>query len=118
MKIETAEIKQSGPQSKNPGTEYLNMRCRITDGPDRSKAIFQNFQLEGGFRFLFEDLCVATGVANREDFAIEDFVGMEFEAELKRSEFNGRVNAEVKKIYVSKDATAPSEGKKDADYPF
>lgn len=103
LRIETCELAESGPQAKNPGSPYLKTRLRIIDGPDTGKAIWQNFQLEGGFRFLFEQLTRAVGLDGRDDVEESHFIGAEFEAEIQHREFNGDMRGELKKIFVEGD---------------
>jgi hypothetical protein len=121
LRIETSELKEYGQHTKVAGQQYLLMRCRITAGPDQGKTVFQRFNLEGSFRGQYEQLCVALGVDGRDDFAVEDFVGGEFEADLKHGdEYQGRVQAEIKKIYVEGDIAANGGVKPEprGDFPF
>ena len=121
LRVETSELNEYGQNTKVAGQQYILMRCRITAGPDQGKTVFQRFNLEGNFRGLFEQLCLAIGVAGRDDFAVEDFIGAEFEAEIKHgNEYNGRIPGEIKKIYVEGDIAANGGVKPQSrgDFPF
>lgn len=118
LKIEKVDAKESGPDSKNPGQPYLSARLRIIDGPDAGKTVWQNLQLEGGFRFLFENLSKAVGLANVEDLELEMFEGREFEATLKHRTWNDRVNAEIDKIFYDDDSTSTPSASTAGSFPF
>jgi hypothetical protein len=121
LRIETSELREYGDHTKVAGQQYLLMRCRITAGPDQGKTVFHRFNLEGNFRAQYEQLCVALGVDGRDDFAVEDFIGGEFEAELKHGdEYNGRSPAEIKKVYVQGEIASNGGVKPQtrSDFPF
>jgi hypothetical protein len=45
MRVINSEIKQSGPNSKNPGTNFLKLEMEITDGPSAGRKHWENLNL-------------------------------------------------------------------------
>ena len=99
LRVEKFTVAATGPESKNPGTQYLKGQLRVVDGPDAGKAVFSNFMTEGAGRFRFEHLCRAVGLAGHEDLDVEDFYGREFEADISHRTYQGRTYAEIDKIF-------------------
>ena len=83
VKITDGEIKESGPDSKNPGAEYINWELTIQDGEYESRKLWTNTSLLAHALFSLKGMFAATGKWTKQElsapgfeFDIDDAIGL------------------------------------------
>lgn len=113
-KVTDGEIKESGPNSKNPGSEYINWELTLQDeGPLQGRKVWYMTSLLPHALFGLKGLCAATGRYTEEeleaedfDFEIDDLIGLDVLVHVIKEKYNGEDVNRVKK--VKKVGSAPS----------
>jgi len=77
MKVTDGEVRESGPNAKNPGAEYINWELTIQDGEFENRKGWVNASLLPHALFTLKGLLSATGIdcSADLDFEIVDVVG-------------------------------------------
>lgn len=102
--VSDGEMKEAGPNAKNPGSEYIRWELTVSEGEYQGRKVFLNTTLvEAGLSGL-KSLLEATGkfdVDGDLNFEIDDVVNSEVLAVVKQKEYpvgsGDKVN-EVKRI--------------------
>ena len=88
-KLTDGVIREAGPSSKNPGSEYINWEFTVQGGPSEGRRIWTNTSLLPQTLFRLKELLVATGrfegaqLDNELDFEIADLIGADVKLVLK-----------------------------------
>jgi len=77
MKVTDGEVRESGPNAKNPGAEYINWEMTIQEGEYENRKGWVNASLLPHALFTLKGLLGACGidVSGDLDFEIHDVVG-------------------------------------------
>jgi hypothetical protein len=111
-RVTDGEIRESGPNSKNPGAQYINWEFTISEGEHESRKQWLNTSLLPQALFGLKGLLAATGKFSQEqidgelDFDIDDVVGAEVKIVVGQRTYEGELRNEVKRV---KPVGAPSE---------
>lgn len=104
VKITGGEMRESGPNSKNPGAQYINWELTVQEGEQENRKLWTNTSLLPHALFSLKALLIATGVTDSEkareslDFEIEDLITKSVIATVGAREFQGETRAEVKRV--------------------
>ncbi len=102
--VTDGEVKESGPQSKNPGSQYINWEFTISEGTYENRKQWMNTSLLPQALFGIKALLQATGrfseaqLSGEIDFDIADVIGSEVLIVVKIKEYNGEDRNEVKSV--------------------
>lgn len=100
-KVTDGELRESGPNSKNPGSQYINWEFTIQDGDYAGRKQWTNTSLLPQALFALKDLLAATGKFNVDgdlDFDIEDVIGSDVKIVVKQKRFDDELRNEVKRV--------------------
>jgi hypothetical protein len=77
--ISDAEIKESGPQAKNPGSEYINFEFTVQEGDYADKKIWSNASLLPHALFSIKGILDAVGQGSdgELEFELDDLIGQQ-----------------------------------------
>jgi len=112
-KITDGEIRESGPNAKNPGAQYINWEFTIQEGEYTSRKQWLNTSLLPQALFSLKGLLEATGRFTQDqldgdlDFEIEDVLGSDVVIVVNTREYEGEMRNDVKRV---KPAGAAAEG--------
>ena len=104
VKITGGEMRETGPNSKNPGAQYINWELTVQEGEQENRKLWTNTSLLPHALFSLKGLLLAAGVveadAAREslDFEIADLVSKSVVVTVGAREFQGETRAEVKRF--------------------
>lgn len=107
VNVTDGEIRESGPKSKNPGSEFIHWEYTIQEGqPFANRKIWDNTTLLPHALFSLKGLLAATGRFNDDqlgdelDFEIEDVLGSTLQVRVTQrdgeGEYSGNVYNDVK----------------------
>lgn len=87
-RITDGEVKEAGPNAKNPGAEYIHFEFTLTDGEYEGRKVWTNAMLTGKGTFRINEIlkCTDIDLSNPEDvdFDIEDdIIGTECRIRVK-----------------------------------
>lgn len=116
VKITDGEIKESGPNAKNPGSQYINFEFTVQDGQYEGRKVWSNASLLPHALFTIKGILEATGhdVSGELDFDLNDLIGSDLVVKvnfLPAGEVNGRSlddRNEVKRFYKYDEAKTGS----------
>lgn len=107
FEIRKAEQKESGPNSKYPGSPYFNFMLVDLNTPDASPIFHmvnipnkdtKNPTLTANQLIKF---FTAAGVDHRGDFRLEDFIGKTIKCIVKHEEYEGNMQARIKDVVLN-----------------
>jgi hypothetical protein len=77
VKITDAEIKQSGPASKNPGSDYINFEYTVQEGDYNNRKVFGMASLLPHALFSIKGILQAVGydAEGEMEFELDDLIG-------------------------------------------
>jgi hypothetical protein len=85
VKFTDGEIKESGPNAKNPGAEYFNLECTVQDGPHEDRKLWVMASLLPHALFTLKNIAESLDMGDeldKETF-IEEIVGRDVIAVVK-----------------------------------
>jgi hypothetical protein len=97
--VTDGEIRESGPQSKNPGAEYIHWEYTVQEGQFANRKVWDNTTLLPHALFSLKGLLGAAGfpVDGDLDFEIDDVIGKQVQVKLsQRDADNGNTYNDVK----------------------
>lgn len=100
-KVTDGELRESGPNSKNPGSQYINWEFTIQEGEYQGRKQWLNTSLLPQALFGLKGLLAATGkfdVDGDLDFDIEDVIGSDVAIVVKTKTYDDELRNEVKKV--------------------
>ncbi|SRR5258706_4541048 len=89
FKITDGEIREAGPQAKNPGSEYVNWELTVQEGEFTDRKVWTNTSFLANSLWRVQQLLAATGkytedqLSGELDFEIEDLIGCDVIADVK-----------------------------------
>lgn len=104
VKITSGEMRESGPNSNNPGAQYINWELTVQEGDHENRKLWTNTSLLPHALFNLKALLLATGTVSKDDardsleFEIEDLISKSVVATVGAREFQGETRAEVKRF--------------------
>jgi len=104
VKITSGEMRESGPNSNNPGAQYINWELTVQEGDHENRKLWTNTSLLPHALFNLKALLLATGTVSKDDardsleFEIEDLISKSVIATVGAREFQGETRAEVKRF--------------------
>ena len=102
-KITGGEMREAGPNSKNPGSQYVNWEFTIQQGEFESRKVWTNTSLLPQALFGLKALLLASGRYNKDQvadelaFDIDDLVSSDLVITVGQKEYNGDIRNEVKR---------------------
>lgn len=103
--VTDGEIKESGPNSKNPGSQYINWEMTIDGGNYDGRKLWTNTSLLPQALFGLKGLLAAAGLnADGElDFDIKDVIGKKIRAKVIKKPADGSYDErnEIKAFYAA-----------------
>lgn len=108
-KITGGEMREAGPNSKNPGSQYVNWEFTIQQGSFEDRKVWTNTSLLPQALFGLKALLLASGRYTKEQLAeeltfdIDTLVSSDVVITVGQREYNGDVRNEVKR-YAPYDA--------------
>lgn len=106
------EVRESGPNSKNPGSEYINWELTVQEGPYEGRKLWTNTSLLPQALFALKGMLEASGrftddqLSGDLDFEIDDVLGAEFKVKVTQREYNGDTQNDIKRFYRLEDGPA------------
>jgi hypothetical protein len=97
--VTDGEMKESGPNSKNPGSEYIHWEYTVQEGQFANRKVWDNTTLLPHALFSLKGLLAAAGfpVDGDLDFEIDDVIGKQIQVKLSQREAdNGNTYNDVK----------------------
>jgi len=87
VKVTDGELKEAGPNAKNPGSQYINWEFTVQDGDYEDRKIWSNTSLLPQALFGLKGLLEAVGMdTNGEiDFDIDDLIGKDVVIQVKKT---------------------------------
>jgi hypothetical protein len=113
--ITDGEIRESGPNSKNPGSQYINFEFTVQSGPYEGRKVWSNASLLPHALYTIKGILEALSyetTGNELDFELDDLMNKELIVKvnfLKAGEVNGRSlddRNEVKRFYKLEEGTS------------
>ncbi len=104
VKITGGEMRESGPNSNNPGAQYINWELTVQEGDHENRKLWTNTSLLPHALFSLKALLIATGTTDADsareslNFEIEDLISKSVIATVGSREFQGEMRAEVKRF--------------------
>lgn len=118
VKITDGEVKESGPNAKNPGSEYIKFEFTVQEGPYEGRKLWANASLLPHALFTLKGILAASGKYTDEeleatelDFEIEDLIGAAMLVTVAVRDYNGEEQNDIKrykKIDGANSQAAPS----------
>jgi opacity protein-like surface antigen len=111
-KVTDGEIRESGPNAKNPGANYINWEFTIQEGEHQGRKQWMNTSLLPQALFGLKGLLAATGRFSEDrlngdlDFEIDEVLGADVKIVVRQKQYEGDTQNEVKRV---KPVGAPSE---------
>lgn len=103
-KITGGEMREAGPNSKNPGSQYVNWEFTIQQGEFESRKVWTNTSLLPQALFGLKALLLASGKYTKEDLAgelnfdIDSLTSADVVITVGQREYNGDIRNEVKRF--------------------
>jgi hypothetical protein len=106
--ITDAEIREAGPNAKNPGSQYINFEFTVQEGPYQGRKVWTNASLLPQALYTIKGILEALGhetTGNELDIELDELMNEELIVKvmfLKAAEVNGRSlddRNEVKRFY-------------------
>jgi hypothetical protein len=113
-KVTDGEIRESGPNAKNPGAEYINWEFTIQGGEFDGRKQWQNTSLLPQALFSVKGLLEATGRFTADqlngdlDFEIEDVLGADVTIVVRQREWDNETRNEVKRVKAAGETASDS----------
>ena len=104
VKVTEGEMRESGPNSKNPGSQYINWELTVQDGDYEGRKLWTNTSLLPHALFGLKALLLSTGkwdntqLADSMDFEINDVLGASVVATVANRDYNGEQRNDVKRF--------------------
>lgn len=98
VKVTDGELRESGPNSKNPGSEYINWELTIQEGEFADRKVWTNTSLLPQALFALKGLMEAAGIdaSSEIDFEIDHLIGKDVQVRLSQRTYEGEVQNDVK----------------------
>lgn len=114
--ITDGEIRESGPEAKHPGSEYIRWELTVAQGDFEGRKLFTNSTLLEHALFSLHNVLKATGKWDQKaldnpkfEFEIDEVVGSQVVAVVAQRDYQGEMVNDVKRLKpVSADALADS----------
>lgn len=103
-RITDGEIRESGPNAKNPGSQYINWEFTISEGEFEGRKQWTNTSLLPQALFGLKGLLKATGqfdddeIEGEMNFEIDDVIGSEVTIVVGQKMYDGEKRNEVKRV--------------------
>lgn len=103
--VTEGELRESGPNAKNPGSQYINWELTIQEGACEGRKLWTNTSLLPQALFGLKALLLASGrwtkeqLADDMDFEINDVMGAKVVATVANREYQGETRNEVKRFH-------------------
>lgn len=111
-KVTNYEVRESGPNAKNPGAQYINWEFTIQEGEYEGRKQWTNTSLLPQALFALKDMLAATGkfeVDGELDFDPDDVVGADLVIVVKRKKNDDdEYTNEIKKFRSTAEAGTTS----------